>query len=178
MKKLAKLKAIAFIAAALFFTTQVKAQITAPKAFDMSIGLDAADPLGKSIRLGSNFVLGGTIQLQYGLSNNFAIIGTGGAYHFFAIIDPATGKRFQSFGQLPFMAGIKDFFAPNFYLSAQAGAAFEEDDSGAGPTRLLLSPAVGFACKHWDIGVHYDNFSSTTDHFGLIGVRIAYAFKL
>jgi len=70
MKALSKLTAAAFIITALFLTTNVKAQTTAAHTVGFSIGPDAGFPTG-NLTIGSTFVLGGTPQLRYGVSNNF-----------------------------------------------------------------------------------------------------------
>jgi hypothetical protein len=160
---------------ALLITTHVKAQTTHANALRFDIGLEAADPTGNA-RLGSDFILGGTARLQYGISNNFAITFTSGAYHFFPIDIPGTNTKYQSYGVIPIKAGIKDFFIPNIYFGAEAGVGVEQTDNGVDPARLLLSGALGYANKHWDIGLHYDNFSSINDRYGLVGLRIAYGF--
>src|ERR1700744_6372459 len=100
MKTSFKILIVAVAVTTLFSAENCKAQTAAPNAWAASVGLEVNDPTGAA-RLGSNFSLGGTIRLQYGLSNNFALIATSGAYHFFAIINPATGKRFDSYGVIP-----------------------------------------------------------------------------
>jgi len=177
MKKLSRSIAFALSFAAIFFTINAKAQTTPANALRMGVGFELGDPTGDA-RIGTNFTIGGTIRLQYGITNDFALTLTGGAYHFHTKIIPGTDKRYDSYGELPFKAGVKEFFAPHIYVGGEVGAAFEITDSGWGPTRLLLSPALGYANNHWDFAVHYDNFSSTVDHFGIVGVRLAYAFKL
>ena len=179
MKTLFRLAAAIFVAATLFCAPNVKAQTTSPNALRLSIGLETAAPTGNA-RLGSNFILGGTARLQYGISNNFAITFTSGAYHFFPIDIPGTHTKYQSYGVIPIKAGIMEFFVPNIYFGAEAGVGIEQTDNGVDPARLLLSPALGYANQHWDIGVHYDNFSSAGDHdhYGLVGLRIAYGFGL
>jgi len=176
MKTLSKLIAAAFATAALFFTINVKAQTTPADSLRFNIGLEAADPTGTA-RIGTTFILGGTMRLQYGVSNNFAITLTGGAYHFFPKYKPGTTTRYDSYGVIPVKAGIKDFFVPHIYFGAEAGVGMETlDNKFWGPRRLLLSPALGWGNKHWDIGVHYDRFSSIGDIYGLVGLRIAYGF--
>jgi hypothetical protein len=177
MKTPSKFLAIAITLTALFFTSTLKAQTTPASALRFGIGVEIADPTGNA-RLGSHFILGGTARLQYGISSNFAITLTSGAYHFFPIDIPGTNIKYNSYGVIPIKAGIKEFFAPNIYFGAEAGVGVEQTDNGVDPARLLLSPALGYANAHWDIGVHYDNFSSMGDHYGLIGLRIAYGFRL
>ena len=175
MKALSKLMAAIFIVPALFFTTNVKGQTTPANALRFNIGVDAGLPTG-NLTIGSNFVLGGTARLQYGLSNNFAITLTSGADHFFSKINPATGQNYDSFGIIPIKAGIKDFFAPNIYFGIEAGVGIEQVDSGPANTKFLVSPGVGWGNKHWDIGVRYDNYSGQSDPYGFVALRVAYGF--
>jgi len=72
MKTTSKLIAAILIVTAILFTSTVKAQTMPANAWRLGIGLEVADPTGNA-RAGSNFVLGGTARLQYGLSDNFAL---------------------------------------------------------------------------------------------------------
>src|SRR5579872_568580 len=148
MKTLSKLIAASFTIAALFFTSTVKAQTIPINTLRMSIGVDAGLPTG-NLTIGSNFVLGGTVRLQYGITNNFAITAASGADHFFSKINPATGMKFNSFGIIPAKVGVKFFFVPGLYVAAEGGFAVEETDSGAGNTKVVLSPGLGWANTHW-----------------------------
>jgi hypothetical protein len=177
MKKLLKLTFAAFIITAFFITPAAKAQTTPAKALLFSAGADAGFPTG-NLTIGSNFVLGGTLRLQYGISNSFAITLTSGADHFFSKINPATGMKFDSFGIIPIKAGIKEFFVPNIYFGIEGGVAVEETDSGAGNTKIIISPSVGWGEKHWDIGIRYDNYSGQNDPYGFVALRVAYGFAL
>jgi hypothetical protein len=177
MKMSSKLITAVFITAALFLTTNVNAQTTPAKALIFSAGADAGIPTG-NLTIGSDFSLGGTLRLQYGITNNFAITLTSGADHFFSKIDPATGQRFDSFGVIPIKAGIKEFFVPNIYFGIEGGVAFEETDNGVGNTKTLISPAVGWGNKRWDVGIRYDSYLGQNDPYGLVVLRVAYGFKL
>ena len=174
MKTRSKLIAIA-IAVTLFFTANVQAQTTPAGALRMGIGLDAGIPTG-NLTISSTFVLGGTIQLQYGVSDRFAIALTSGADHFFSRNIPGTNKPYDSFGVIPIRAGIKEFFLPSIYFGAEAGIAYEQVDSGPGNKKLLIVPSLGYANKRWDIGLRYDNYSGQNDPYGFVAVRIAYGF--
>jgi hypothetical protein len=177
MKTLKKILAMASTVAVLSVAGHVNAQTTPAGAFRFSVGVDAGIPTG-NLTIGSNFVLGGTIRGHYGLSNNFALTLTSGADHFFSKINPATGKKFDSFGIIPVKAGFKEFVVPNIYVAAEAGAAVEETDTGAGNTKFLVSPSVGWANTHWDIGVRYDNYTGQADPYGFVALRLAYGFGL
>ena len=177
MKKTSKLIFAGLIVAAIFFTTNSMAQTTPANAWRLGFGVDAGIPTGNA-KIGTTFILGGTGRLQYGISDKFALTLTSGAYHFFPKMIPGENVRYNSYGIIPVKFGAKAFFTPSFYFGAEVGAAFEETDDGAGPTRLILSPALGYANEHWDAGVRYENFSGSGGSSGLIALRIAYGFKL
>jgi len=178
MKKVTKLMAIATTALAIFFTTNVKAQTTPPSAWRLGIGIEGGIPTG-DIHSFSNFELGGTARLQYGLNKNLALTLTSGYYNFFAKnITDVTGATFtpKDQGLIPVKLGVKAFFAPNIYFGAEAGAGFET--SYADNTKLLLSPGIGYASKSWDVGVRYENISGQGDNYGTVALRVAYGFGL
>jgi len=167
-------------AAAIFFTTTVKAQTTttAPNPWRFGIGLEGGIPTGNANNT-SNFELGGTARLQWDASDHFAWTLTSGYYNFFGkdnVATPAGTINYSSYGLVPVKLGIKAFFAPKFYFGAEAGAGFET--ASGGDTKLILSPALGFANRTWDIGARYENFSGQGNSYGLVGLRIAYAFSL
>ena len=177
MKKPSILIAAAFTAAALFFNTQVKAQTAAPaNPWRFGIGLEAGIPTGNAHDI-SNFELGGTARLQYDATSNFDYTLTSGYYNMFGknqVIDGVNYK--QHLGIVPLKVGIKAFFAQNIYFGAEAGAGFETISGGN--TKLILSPTLGYADKTWDVGVRYENFSGQGNSYGLVGLRLAYAFAL
>ena len=72
---------------------------------------------------------------------------------------------------------MKYFATSNIYFSGEVGAGFET--SYADNTKLILSPGIGYAnVKGLDVGLRYENFSGQGDNYGLVGLRIAYGFKL
>jgi hypothetical protein len=186
MKNTTKLLAAALFAVAILFGTNVKAQMITPDKLRFGIGVEGGAVTGAAHDL-SNAYIGGTGRLQYGLSNNFAITLTSGYYNFFGKDEPGTDVKYQSKGLVPVKAGIKLFFADNVYFGAEAGAGFEtktflpqgvDSQAGEKDTKLILSPAIGYASKSWDVGVRYENFSGQSNNYGLVGLRIAYGFGL
>jgi hypothetical protein len=178
MKLLSKLTATAFVIGALFFANTVKAQTTPANAFRLGLGIETGLPTGVA-KLGTTFTLGGTARLQYGISNDLAATFTLGGYHFFPKTIPGTDQRYGSFGEIPIKFGLKEFFVPNVYVAGEAGIAYEKLEHGWGPHRLDLSPGIGYANKSWDVSFRYENFSGANqDHFGMLGLRLAYGFGL
>jgi hypothetical protein len=163
--------------------TQAQAQTTTRRGTDsknvfrLGLGLEG----GYVTKNFSNFELGGTARLQYDLANNISLTLTPGFYHFFAKDGEAQvtekGIYTNDLNMIPVKAGIKSFFAQNFYISAEAGAGFELNH--AKETKLILSPGLGYAGnKGFDLGLRYENFSGNHSNYGIIGLRVAYGFKL
>jgi hypothetical protein len=179
MKILFKTIAATVTFAALFCIGNANAQTTPAGKFNLNFGIETGLPTGNTANY-SVFTLGGTIRLQYGITNNLAATFTTGAYHFFSKIDPATGGRYGSFGVGPIKGGLKYFFVPNIYFGAEAGIGREVTQQGfvGGQTKFLLAPEVGYANKHWDFGVRYESLTGNGNDYGLVGLRIAYGFGL
>ncbi|WP_299289442.1 hypothetical protein [uncultured Mucilaginibacter sp.] len=165
--------------------SQVEAQMTTTRL--SSAGSNNALRLGLGLEGGyatknfSNFELGGTARLQYDLSNNLSLMLTPGFYHFFAkngeFQSTDKGLYSNDLNMIPVKVGLKSFFAQNFYLSGEAGAGFELNH--AQETKLILSPGIGYAGnKGLDLGLRYENFSGNHSNYGIIGLRLAYGFKL
>ena len=158
--------------------TKRKASKDSKSIFRLGLGLEGAYPTKNF----SNFELGGTARLQYDLANNLSLTLTSGFYHFFVENDKVfytdKGVAYNNdLNMIPVKVGLKSFFAPNFYLSGEAGAGFELNN--AQETKLILSPGIGYAGnKGLDVGLRYENFSGNHNNYGLIGLRVAYGFKL
>lgn len=187
MKNTLKFLATAATATAIFFSTSnVKAQTITPDKFRFGVGVEGGLATGSAHDF-SNAELGGTARLQYGLSNNFAITLTSGYYNFFGKDEPGTNVKYQSLGMVPIKAGIKYFYTSNLYLGAEVGAGIEtktflpqgiDENFANKDTKLILSPALGYATKHWDVGVRYENYSGQSNNYGLVALRLAYGFGL
>ncbi|TWR26933.1 hypothetical protein FPZ42_07820 [Mucilaginibacter achroorhodeus] len=175
MKKMTKIIAAAFTAAALFIGTNVNAQTTPKSAWRLGIGVEGLAPVG-NLHNASNFGLGGTARLQYGLGSNVALTLTSGYYNFFGKEIGNTSVNYPDLGIVPVKAGIKAFVSNNIYVGAEIGAGFETRDNGN--TKLIASPGIGWASNSWDIGARYENFSGQNNNYGTIGLRVAYGFAL
>ncbi|RKR83544.1 hypothetical protein BDD43_3754 [Mucilaginibacter gracilis] len=163
----------------LLINIKVNAQTTAAKTFGLSLGLEPGLPTTTQSTY-TAFTLGGTIRLQYGITNNLSATFTTGGYHFFSKTIPGTDIRYGSFGVGPVKAGLKEFFIPNFYINAEAGVGVEVTQQGfsGGQKKLLLSPGFGYGDKHWDVGFHFESLTGQQNNYGIFGLRIAYGFKL
>jgi hypothetical protein len=174
MKKSTNLIASALFACAMFFGSHAKAQTSTPATWRLGVGLETGIATGAEHKRG-HYDIGGTARLQYGLSKNFALTLTSGYYDFIGIKNTRTGLDFPNLGIIPVKVGVKAFFAPNLYFGAEAGAGFVTNN---GNTKLILSPALGYANTKWDFSARYENFSGQGINYGVAGLRIAYAFGL
>ena len=181
MKNLSKIIAIATFVSASLISGMLKAQTTPPSEWRFGVGVEGGIPTG-NLKDFSNFELGGTARLQYGLSSNIALTLTSGYYNFFAKNSSTTinGITYTAkptdLGIVPVKLGIKAFVGDGFYFGAEAGAGFET--VYAKNTKLILSPGLGYANKSWDVGVRYENFSGQSDNYGTVALRLAYGFGL
>jgi hypothetical protein len=162
------------IASAIFLSANVKAQTTDISAWRLGFGVEGGIPTG-NLNVYSNFELGVTGRLQYGVSKDVAITFTTGYYQFFSNQAAKDALR-GNVHIVPAKVGVKAFFNPNIYIGGEAGAGFE--NRYARNTKLILSPGLGWANKSWDVGVRYESFSGHSDNFGTIALRLAYGFTL
>jgi hypothetical protein len=186
MKKVTNLLATATVAVAIFFGSSAKAQTITPDKFRFGVGVEGGIATGAAHDY-SNLELGGTARVQYGLSKNLALTLTSGYYNFFGKKEPGLDTKYQSLGMVPIKAGIKAFLTNNIYFGAEIGAGIEtktflpqgvDERFGEKDTKLILSPAIGYASKHFDVGVRYENYSGQSNNYGLVALRIAYGFGI
>jgi hypothetical protein len=177
-----KLTAVLFIIAAFLSIKTTNAQTIGDGKLRFGIGADALLPVG-GLSNTESFALGITPRLQYRLSDKLALTFTSGFYHFFPKNYHYTGGPDAGYYAkyhldiVPVKVGLKAFVSKNIYLAGEVGAGFEVEDGG-GPVKLILSPSVGYANKHWDLGVRYENFSGDNNAYGVVGVRVAYGLGL
>jgi len=184
MKNSSKLMMALAVITAIFFCNKAGAQNNDSK-FRFGIGVDGLVPVGNLTNT-ENFGLGITPRLQYNVDKSFSLTFTSGIYHFFSKDIPLTVPlnngssaviAHYHLDVIPVKAGLKYFVAPNLYIAGEAGAAFEVEDGG-GPVNLILSPAIGYSSKSWDVGLRYEHFHDSNSSAGVFGVRLAYGFKL
>jgi hypothetical protein len=179
MKKVSNLLAAAIVAVAIFFGSSAKAQTTPatspnPNPWRLGFGIEGGLPTGDA-HPASGFELGGTARLQYDVTSSVALTLTSGYTNYFIKSDYRDGGP-SNLGIIPAKLGVKWFFVHSLYVAGEGGAGIETN--GPKNTKLLLSPALGWANEHWDVGVNYTNYSGQSDNFGSVGLRLAYGFGL
>jgi hypothetical protein len=198
MKNLSKVIAVAGIAVASLFTSNVvKAQSTTPaNAWRFGIGVEGMVPTSGALKNISNAGLGGTARLQYGIGSAVALTLTSGYYNYFGKENTATytsgtsvtkvTNKAVDFGMVPVKAGIKAYIGSGFYVAGEVGAGFETKDAYRGvtgdynkkATKLIVAPGIGYSWTNVDLGVRYENFSGNNNNYGMVAARLAYGFKL
>ena len=173
--------AASLVALAVCVNTQSKAQSIDKGRLRFGIGADALVPVG-NLNNSTNFGLGITPRLQYGLSNKVALTFTSGIYHFFPKnMYAQTATQLYAYrwdlDVIPVKVGFKAFVTSNIYIGGEAGMGFQVDNGG-GDSEYLYSGAVGYANKKWDFGIRYENFSGNGYRNGMIALRVAYGFGL
>ena len=178
-KTILKLKRILLASGIFLICPFVHAQNSRPGKFDLSLGIESGVPTTDQSNY-TSFILGGTVRLQYGLTSTLAATFTTGGYHFFPKTIPGTTESYASFGVGPVKAGLKQFVSSNIYLGFEGGVGVEVTQLGfsGGQKKLLLSPAVGYANKHWDIAAHFESLTGQQYNYGIFTIRVAYCFGL
>ncbi|TWR29218.1 hypothetical protein FPZ43_09595 [Mucilaginibacter pallidiroseus] len=173
--------AAALAVLAVCVSTQTKAQSIEKGKLRFGIGADALLPVG-NFSHSTNFGLGVTPRLQYGLSNKVALTFTSGIYHFFPKnMYAQTQTQLYAYkwdlDLIPVKVGFKAFVSSHIYIGGEAGMGFQVDNGG-GDSEYLYSGTVGYANKKWDFGIRYENISGNGYRNGMIGLRVAYGFGL
>lgn len=138
-----------------------------------SVGVEAGIPVG-SVSNAYNFVIGGSLKydLPIAASTNFTI--SAGYSSFQGKTLPAPFGKVPAAGFIPVKAGIKYFFAPEFYGEAQLGAAFSTQSGGG--TAFAYSPGIGYKFSDVvDLGVRYEAWSNNGT-VGQVAARLGFSF--
>lgn len=167
----------------ILLATNLTSQAQSPEKSKLrfGIGVDGLFSVGH-LRTSSDFGLGITPRLQYGLSDNVALTFTSGLYHFFPKDIPLSfnGVNYtahRDFDLIPVKLGFKSFISRRLYIGVEVGMGFQVDNGG-GDSKFLVSGGIGYATKKWDIGIRYENISADNYRNGIIGLRLAYGFGL
>lgn len=174
MKKLFLLTAIAGIFA---FTNASAQKDPAMSGSKLGVGVEFGLPVGD---FGDyyNLGVGGSLVYQKPVAENLNFTASAGYISF-------KSKEFAglttSFGTIPVKAGIRYFFAENFYGGAELGAAFSTEDGGG--TSFAYAPGIGVEFPvadkaALDLGVRYEGWSRDSRTNGFVGIRAAFNFGL
>ena len=125
-----------------------------------------------------NLGVGGSLVYQVPVATNLNFTASAGYISFKSkeILGTTT-----SFGTIPVKAGIRYFFAENFYGGGELGAAFSTEDNGK--TAFAYAPGIGVEFPvadkaAIDLGVRYEGWSRNSHTSSFVGIRAAFNFGL
>lgn len=174
MKKIFLLTAIAGI----FAFTSVSAQKDpAMNGQKLGIGVEFGLPVGDFGDV-YNLGVGGSLVYQVPVATNLNVTGNVGYINFTS--KKVLGQSFNT-GYVPIKAGLRYFFAENFYGGAELGAAISTEKNGS--TAFAYSPGVGVEFPvadkaSIDLGVRYEGWSRDSHTNSFVGIRAAFNFGL
>jgi len=185
MKKL--FLSLAVIAATLSASAQTKTTTTSP--FRVSLGIDAVAPFG-NLADGTSFGIGGSLEGDYSVDNTLALTLNAGYIRFLQ-----KNNNGLKLGVIPVLAGIKYYFTPQFYSSAQLGVGIFTSNSssssaltyapgigykfsdGSSSSAFAYAPGIGYKFSdNFDAGVKYQAYSKNSHTTNTGSLRLAYTF--
>ena len=166
MKKL--FLSLAVIAATLSASAQTKTTTTSP--FRVSLGVDAVAPFGNLADV-TPFGIGGSLEGDYAVDNTLALTLNAGYIRFLQ-----KNNNGLKLGVIPVLAGIKYYFTPQFYSSAQLGVGVFTSN-GNSVSKFAYAPGIGYKFSdNFDAGVKYQAYSKNSVTDNTASLRLAYTF--
>ena len=174
MKKLFLLTAIAGIFAFTNVSAQKDPAMNGPK---LGVGVEFGLPVGDFGDV-FNLGVGGSLVYQQPIASNLNFTASAGYINFSS--EEVLGVKIST-AAIPVKAGIRYFFAENFYGGAELGAAFSTEDNGG--TSFAYAPGIGVEFPvadkaAIDLGVRYEGWSRDSHTNSFIGIRAAFNFGL
>lgn len=171
MKNLQNIRILFVAALAMMYTTTSSAQTTDSTNYDqkfkLGFGVSGGIPTDGD---DYDWALGGDVRLQYDLSKKTSITLTTGFTNLFV------GDDVPDLGFIPAKAGFKAFvWEDQFYVMGEVGAGFAVTN-GYNETSILWAPSIGYATKHLDISLRYEDYDKFDTN--QIALRLAYGFEL
>ncbi|WP_432713334.1 hypothetical protein [Pedobacter sp.] len=176
MKKLLLLTAITGVLAFSSASAQ-NAKDPAMNGQKLGVGVEFGLPVGNFGDI-YNLGVGGSLVYQVPVAANLNFTGSAG---YISFKSKEMAGLTHSFGTIPVKAGLRYFFAENFYGGAELGAAFSTEDGGG--TAFAYAPGIGveFPVANKaaiDLGVRYEGWSRDSHTSSFIGIRAAFNFGL
>lgn len=165
MKKL--ILSLAVIAATLGVNAQTTKSVTPLK---VSIGIDGVAPFGDLAKI-TPFGIGGSIEGDYNVDPSLALTVNAGYVKFLQ-----KNNNNLKLGIIPILAGIKYYFSPEFYSSAQLGVGIFTGN-GTSSSAFAYAPGIGYKFSdNFDAGVKYQAYSKNSSTTNTASLRLAYTF--
>lgn len=122
--------------------------------------------------------IGGTVRLQYDLTQNVGLTATTGYYLL-------PGKTNSTVTQpdlklIPFKLGAKAYFTPNWYFMGEVGLASAHpylNLQTKSHFSKIIAPAIGYETSKLETSLAYMNVHHKGDYVSNIVLRVAYNFN-
>ncbi len=114
--------------------------------------------------------IGATAQLEYKMDENANLTVNSGIIEYVGKKISGSTTKFRSSAAIPVLAGVKYYFASNFYGAAQLGVTIFSGVGGS--SKFTYSPGLGFKVNEKaDVLLKYTGYS---DAGGAFGIRVGY----
>ncbi len=141
------------------------------KNIKVSIGAEFSGVIGNLNNVYS-IVAGATAQIDFKIDKDAAITLNTGIVDFIGKKIKGTNLKYRSVAAVPLLAGVKYYFVPKVYGSAQLGGTFFTNSGGG--SAFTYVPGIGFQIdNNLDLLVKYTGYS---DKGGAFGIRLGYTF--
>lgn len=145
----------------------------APDGFQFGGGVRLGLPIG-DFSDSHSFGIGAELQGEYGFSEKFSGVITGGYTSFFgkSIDILGTSVKVDAVGLIPIIAGVRVYPSESVFIGAQAGLGILTG-SGSSETAFNWQPQIGYNAEKFQIALNYNGLSkdgSTLSHIGLTGI--------
>lgn len=192
MKTLTKISALVVLAISLSTVGKAQTTTSAPaQSTILSIGAEGGFSAG-SFKQANKWNLGSSIQADIPVATGLFVSGNAGYLNFYGKNNYyASGSSAPDINLLPVKAGLKFFPLKQFYVQADAGAAFvlNKDEVGYRRTAAFIySPEIGVQLplcgkSFIEASALYEASTKFTDgvdnsKVNFFGIRLAYAFEI
>lgn len=153
-------------------------------AWLISVGPEAGIPLG-SLHDFYNWTLGGSAQADYAVLDRKLYVNVNAGYTNIFADNSVPGL--DDLHLIPVKVGLKYYpFGVNVYVQGQAGVSFLTNSGADKSAAFVYTPQIGYLIplgkgNYLDAAVKFDGNSKFVDggnSNNILGIRVAYAFKL
>ena len=147
-------------------------------SFKFSVGIEGGLPTG-DLKTFSSFGIGGSIQGDYKVAENFALTLNAGYISFSGKTVSVLGESFKypALNIIPVLVGGKYYFTESVYGSAQVGLSFVSTKGESSSSAFTYAPGIGFyVSPNFDLLLKYQAATKSGSTLSFIGLRAAYNF--
>ena len=151
----------------------VSLSASAQKNLKFSVGPELAAVTG-NLNSAYSLAIGGTAQLDVKIDKDAAITFNTGIIDFIGKKITGTSLKYQSQIFIPLLVGVKYYFIPKVYGSAQLGASFATGNGSKGST-FTYAPGIGYKIdEKIDLLLKYTGLSNNG---GTFGIRLGFSLN-